>query len=188
MNISLIRGSAVVLAAMLALSSPTLAQKTPPQQLAVTVALIQSGGGAGAGSFSSVRTLAKLAGTDALQAELSRLRTANGSDNVDGFIQSLDYTFIDGWQRAGQNNVKMPPASSDTGTALAMDMIRAGTDSNHTFHMSTMMNALWTPRVYAQVQADLASRYGSDAAQNFESIGDQFFIDLASQLGAQSIR
>jgi hypothetical protein len=189
MNTRIFRAAAALaLCALLAPNIPASAQAGPSLQLPVTTAIIAAGGGAGAGSFSSIRALGHIIGSENLQTELRTLRDRYGSDNVDNFVQALDFSFIDGWQRAGQHDVKMPPPSSDSGIALALDIIRAGTGTDHVFRMSTMMDALWSPRVSSQIQADIAARYGSDTAGNFQRIGDQFFYDVAQALGKSELR
>jgi len=183
MNIRIIlAGGALALAGSFFLVTGTQAQTASQMQLPITTAVIAAGGGAGEGSFSSVRAIAQMVGGDALQNELRALRDKDGSDNVDRFVHVLDFAFIDGWKRAGQDNVKMPAATSDTGTALALDMIRAGTGSDGAFRTSTMMDTLWSPRVHAQIHDDIVARYGSDVAANFQRVGDQFFNDLARSL------
>jgi hypothetical protein len=104
----------------LAATAISAAQNSPAPQLSVTTAIISAGGGAGGGSFSSVRAFSQMIGGDALQAQIASLRDKDGSGNVDSFVRVLDYAFIDGWKRAGEANVKMPPPSSDTGTPLAL--------------------------------------------------------------------
>ena len=152
--------------------------------LPLTSAFVSAGGGAGSGSFSSIRAFTRLLGGDQLQTELQKLRDTFGGRRVDRFVRTLDFAFIDGWQRAGQDDVKMPSPSPDSGNALVLDMIKAGTGSDGTFRMSTMMDALLTARVHGQVGADINSRYSSDAVANFEGVGNQFFADLAKSLGA----
>lgn len=162
-------------AAARGMNSPTL-------QLPVTAALITLGGGAGEGSFSSVRAFSQMIGADPLQSEMATLRAKFGSDAVDRFVHIFDYAFIDGWQRAGQANLKMPAPTSDTGTALALDMIRAGTGRDGAFQITTMMDALWSPRVHQQIHSDIATKFGSDALSDFVRVGNQFFSDLAQSL------
>jgi hypothetical protein len=166
----------------LAATAISAAQNSPAPQLSVTTAIISAGGGAGGGSFSSVRAFSQMIGGDALQAQIASLRDKDGSGNVDSFVRVLDYAFIDGWKRAGEANVKMPPPSSDTGTPLALDTIRAGTRSDGTFEFARMMDALWTPRVHARIHDDIASTYGNNALANFERLGNDFFNGLAQSL------
>jgi hypothetical protein len=172
----------LTLSALLAPSAVAFPQNSPALQLPVTSAIIAAGGGAGGGSFSSVRALSGMIGSDALQSELASLRDKDGAGNVDSFVRIFDYAFIDGWKRAGQANLKMPPPSSDTGTALALDMIRAGTGPDGSFQFPTMMDALWSPRVHAQLHSDIAATYGKDALANFARVGNDFFTALAQSL------
>jgi hypothetical protein len=150
------------------------------QNLPVTVAFIKAGGGAG--SFSTVRAFTNLIGADALQAELRNVRSQYNSDDDERFVRYLDFTINDAWQRAGQDDVKMPPPSDDAGKGLVRAMISAGTAPGGTFRMSAMLDALLTPKVHAQVMGDLNARYGPDAAPNLERVGTQFFSDLAQTL------
>lgn len=145
--------------------------------LPVTAAFITAGGGAG--SFSMVRAFDTMIGNDALQSELQTLRDKYGNHDVDRFVHQMDFAISDGWERAGQDDVKIPAASSDTGKDLLRDMIKAGTTSSGRFQMSKMMDALLTARVHGQVASDLSARYGQDAVANLERIGTQFFSDLA---------
>ena len=174
-TVALVAGALILIAA-----GPT------SPSLPVTSAFIAAGGGAG--SFSSVRAFTHIVGPDTLQAELAKLRLTFGGHNVDRFVRVLDYAINDGWQRAGQDDVKMPAPTADTGTALALDMVKAGTSGpNSTFRTTTMMDALLTARVHSQVGADIAARYGGDAVANFEGVGNQFFYDLAHSLGNSSV-
>lgn len=150
------------------------------QNLPTTVAFINAGGGAG--SFSTVRAFTNLIGADALQTELRNLRSQYNGNDVDRFVRAMDFTIGDAWQRAGQDDVKMPVASADSGKTLVRDMITAGTFSGGAFRMSAMLDALLTPKVHAQVSNDLSERYGPDAVANLERVGNQFFSDLAQTL------
>ena len=174
----------VALCSIFLRAAPSAARGTvvPPPQLAVTSAIIALGGGAGEGSFSSVRALSQMIGSDSLQSELATLRTKFGSDPVDRFVHIFDYAFIDGWQRAGQANLKIPAPSPDTGTALALDMVRAGSGPSGGFQMTAMMDALWSARVHQQIHSDIVSKYGTDAAADFVRVGNQLFSDLAQTL------
>lgn len=145
--------------------------------LPVTAAFIAAGGGAG--SFSTVRAFNTTIGADALQAELRSLRSKFGSEDVDRFVRAMDFTMIDAWKRAGQDDVAIPPPSSDSGKTLVLDMIRAGTAPGGAFRMNAMLDALLTPQVHGQVQSDLNARYGPDAAATLDRVGTQFFSDLA---------
>jgi hypothetical protein len=152
--------------------------------LPLTVAFIDAGGGAGAGSFSSVRAFGQTLGSAALQSELTKLRSTFGDRRVDRFIHALDYAFIDGWKIAGTDNVTMPSPSPDSGNALVIDMIKAGTSAgDNTFRVTAMLDSLLTARVHAQVASDLTTRYGGDAATNLEAVGNEFFYDVAHSLG-----
>jgi hypothetical protein len=181
--------AALAFSAILVTSSAAPAPADVPQaaQAPVTTAVIATGGGAGGGSFSSVRAFSQMMGSDALQNELRTLRDKYGSDNVDNFVRTMDFAFIDGWKRAGEANVKMPTGTPDSGSALALDMIRAGTGTDHVFRITAMMDALWSPRVHAQIRNDIQSKYGSDAVTNFVRVGNQFFYDIAHSLGNSSV-
>jgi hypothetical protein len=165
----------------LALSGAVLLGAGPTSQsLPLTVAFINAGGGAG--SFSTVRAFTNLIGSDALQAELRNLRSQYNSDDDQRFVRAMDFTISDAWQRAGQDDVKMPSPSTDSGKALVRDMINAGTAPGGAFRMNAMLDALLTPKVHGQVMNDLNARYGPDASPNLERVGTQFFSDLAQAL------
>jgi|GEM_PF-6295875 len=181
MSIRSILSAGLMLSMVLAAGEVTLAQRSS-QPLAVTTAIIAAGGGAGGGSFSSVRAFSHMFGSDTLQSEMASLRNSMGADNVDNFVRVFDFAFIDGWKRAGEDDVKMPAATSDTGAALATDTIHAGVGPNGAFRLATMMDALWTPRVHEQIHGDIVAKYGNDAVANFERVGNQFFSDLAQSL------
>jgi hypothetical protein len=174
-------GAAISMSALVLLGSAPTSPSLP-----TTTAFIAAGGGAG--SFSSVRAFTRILGADATQSELAKLRATFGGPRVDQFVRVFDYTVADGWKLAGSDDVKMPPPSGDTGNALVLDMIKAGTGPpNQTFRITTMMDALLTPQVHAQVGNDIASHYGSDAIGDFESVGNQLFYDLAQSLGDNSV-
>lgn len=168
----------IAVAAALALSvapgGPASAQKvTAPTLMADFVAA-----GGGAGSFSSVRAFDAMIGAQPLQSELAKLRGVFGEKPVDQFTPTLDFAVADAWKRAGQDDVHIPAPTGIDPHALAAELVHAGAN-NGNFSMGALLDDLFTPRVHAQVSADVDSKYGPGTEKNLESVGDRFFSDLA---------
>jgi hypothetical protein len=149
--------------------------------LPVAADLIQAGGGAG--SFSMVRAWDNIIGTDVLQGELSNLTDMYGKPAADQFVHIFDFAMADAWMRAGQDDVKMPQATGTIGRPLAFTMLRDGKSPDGTFWTGYMLEHILTQRVYTQVSSDIDNKYGPDANAQFNRVSNQFFKDVAQQIG-----
>ncbi len=165
----------LLLAAML--SSPASAHTVYAPNAAGD--LVQAGGGAG--SFSMVRAFTNLVGQTTYQSVLLQERNRFGPDAVDQFVEIFDYAIADGWQRAGKADVAIR-TDSLSGSALVNALLQLGTGKNGRFDSGTLFNALFTPKVSAQIAADVAKKYGNQAMGSFYRVGDNFFNDLRATL------
>jgi hypothetical protein len=89
----------------------------------------------------------------------------------------------DAWTRAGQDDVMIPPFGSHEGHMLALDLIRTGTTPDGTFQIGYFFDRTLTPKVRAQVEKDVAARFGSEAAGTFDRMSNQFFYDVSQEVG-----
>lgn len=140
--------------------------------------LVRAGGGAG--SFSMVRAFTMLVGQTPFQSVLLQERNRFGADAVNQFVEVFDFAVADGWKRAGQADVAIR-SDETSGTQLVNELLELGTTKGH-FDSGTLFNALFTPKVSAQIAGDVAKQYGNDAMISFYRVGDNFFNDLRATL------
>jgi|GEM_PF-5718791 len=179
------RGALAVVIAFAASTGAGQAANMPslvgPPNLSLASSLIASGGGPG--SFSSVRAFDAMIGPDALLSAENQLAASYGDAGASQFVSTFDFAIADAWKLAGQNDLRMPPATQTGGQALATDLVRAGTDRSGTFRSAQLFITLLGPSVAAQLMNDIDQRYGPGSATAFDRIANQFFYDVAQTVG-----
>src|SRR5579863_2515323 len=81
--------------------------------LPVAADFIQAGGGPG--SFSIIRAWDNMIGAGALQVDLTKLTSVYGRHATSQFVRIFDFAMADAWDRAGMDNVDMPPPNGSGG-------------------------------------------------------------------------
>jgi hypothetical protein len=148
--------------------------------LPVAVDFIQAGGGPG--SFSMIRAWDNMVGSNALQADLTKLTSVYGRRATDQFVRIFDFTLADGWNRAGKDNVDVPGPTGSAGRLLALTMLRAGRAPDGQIWMGYLLGHVLSPRINSQISADINNRYGVDADARFNRMADQFLGHVAHQV------
>ncbi len=137
-------------------------------------ALIAQGGGAG--SFSSIRALSAIVGSNAVQDELSRITARRGAQAAGRFVDIFDYAMADAWHRAGSENVSIPDGGlrgAQLGDALAAAGNASGAFAAQRFFAHILTAPLWK-----SVTTDIDTRYGPGAAARFTNETSMLFGDL----------
>ncbi|HTX58768.1 MAG TPA: hypothetical protein VMH02_03750 [Verrucomicrobiae bacterium] len=173
--------TALALGTFAAAPAATVAYTGAPD-VNVTAAFYNAGGGPG--SFSSVRAIESMVGEGTLSSGLSTLAAKYGQDQADRFPAYFDFVMHDAWERAGQDNLMIPPFGSHDGHMLAVDLLHAGTTPSGNFSTRYLLAKLFTPTVSDRVLSDLSDRYGAGSVTAFEQMSNSFFYDLSAQLGA----
>jgi len=167
-----------ILAVLLAAS---LAGAAGSANLNLASSLISSGGGPG--SYSTVRAFDAMIGPDAVLANERQIATTFGQSSEDQFVRMFDYAIADAWQLAGKDNVSIPAPSGSTGQALATQLVQAGVGAGGTFDASRMFTSLFGDEIAGQVMADLNTKFGPGASNNFDRMADQFFHNIGQSVG-----
>jgi hypothetical protein len=151
----------------------------------VTLADSFIGSGGGAGSFSSVRAFDGMIGDPAVLDAQRDLNAAGGPGANDRFIHEFDYAIADAWTVASRQNVKLGSAPATTGSEdIARALVHDGTTPDGTFQTGYLFAHLFSPNVETQVMHDLDARFGAGASDQFKTLGNRFFSDVAADVKA----
>jgi hypothetical protein len=206
---------AIAAFAVLALSSPAMAQDDPAniQSLAsafpsgpdhgmpdgtaggdgamyggapdLQVASSLVGAGGAPGSFSIVRALTFMAGPTVANAEVAKLTTQYGQRRVASYVAVQNFAVNDAVRLATAAGISFP-APHLTGNALAKQVVTLGL-LDGTYYEGYMLDHVVSNKIHMQVMSDIDAKYGTVADANYHLISDQAHYDLAQALGATSV-
>lgn len=154
--------------------------------LPVTAALVKAGGGAE--SFSFEKALISMLGEDTTKAEVAALTQKYGAQNVQSFIQGMDFAVGSALKHATEAGIKMPNPAPLEGKDLAKALIRAGTVPNGTFWSGYLFDKALSHDIHNQVMADIEAQRGPSADLNTHKILNQAMYDAAQALGMKDVK
>lgn len=154
--------------------------------LAVTAALVQAGGGAE--HFSFATALVSMLGADTVEAELGKLNTQYGEDEVRTFIGGMDLAIAYGLKRAGEAGIALPPPAELSGADLAKTLVQAGTTPDGTFWSGHLFDQAISHTLHNQVMSDINASAGYEADRTTHRILNQAMYDVAQALGMTDVK
>jgi len=155
--------------------------------LPVTAALVKAGGGAENFSFS--KALVSMLGEKTVNAEVAKLTTQYGKDEVHTFITGMDYAVKDGLKRATEAGIKLPAAPADLhGVALARTLVTAGTTPDGTWWSGYLFDHALSHDLHNQVMNDINTNVSSQADLTTHKLLNQAMFDVAHALGHKHVK
>lgn len=155
---------------------------TGPPALAVTLSMIEAGGGPK--SFNTVSLLKVLAGPN-FNAEVAKLTKQYGQTKVNNFLKVFDYVVSDSLRIVTAKHVALPskpnPNPND-GKALAAALWNAG-QTGHGFNVEVMLDRAVSHPIHVQVMKDIDVKYGIAADADYHAILNTAMQDLAAAYG-----
>jgi len=149
--------------------------------LALTVAVVQAGGGAP--SFDAQKFLGVLTGNGpSTQDEVASLTKKFGADNVASFVKTFNYVIVDGLAHVTTAGIPLPstpvPDPSD-GKALAAALYAAGVTPRGSFDVEFMLDTLVSHIIHVDVMNDIDANpdLGPQADANYHAILTQTMLD-----------
>ncbi|GAC1547621.1 MAG: hypothetical protein NVS3B16_19800 [Vulcanimicrobiaceae bacterium] len=146
--------------------------------LALTVALVQAGGGAA--DFDAARAVRVLAGAS-FDAEYAKLKAQFGAAKVDESLAVFTYAVNDTLKVATREHIALPepaPAASDA-RALRAALYRAGTTPAGKWDVGYFLEHLITHPIHHEIMDDMDIRFGHVANGTFHVVLTQLMQDLA---------
>jgi hypothetical protein len=147
--------------------------------LAVTLSMVEAGGGPG--SFSTATLLKTLTGP-LFDAEVAKLTKQYGKAQVGQFLKTFDFVIADSLKIVKEKNVALPsqpnPDPKD-GKALAAALWNAG-QSGQGFNVEVMLDRAVSHPIHVQVMKDIDAKYGLAADAQYHAILTTAMKDLAT--------
>lgn len=154
--------------------------------LAVTAALIRSGGGAE--DFSFAEALVNMLGDSVVSAEIDKLNKQYGEDEVKTFIAGMDMAISYSLKRAAEAGVDLPEPADLEGIELARVLVEAGTASDGVFWSGYLFDKAVSHKIHNQVMADINQKAGYAADKITHKILNQAMYDVAQALGMKDVK
>lgn len=154
---------------------------TGPPKLALTLAMIQAGGGAK--DFSAQKLINTLAGSGA-PAEVEKLTKQFGAQGYSSFITVFDFVAGDRMHIVSMKHIAMPKAPAvapSDGKALAAALLKAGTTSNGRFDVEYLLDSLDSHINHVEVMDDIDKKFGRKADAGYHVLFATLMIDLKAQ-------
>jgi hypothetical protein len=152
--------------------------------LPLTAAVVAAGGGAK--HFSSLKLLARLAGSQDT-AEVARLTQRFGQSRVTAFVATFDRAFDDALITATAAGVSLPkpPRYLADGGHLSAALLRAGTMANGRFDVGYMLEHLISRKIHVAIMHELDADplVGHERNASFHIMLNSLMMDLKSQYG-----
>jgi hypothetical protein len=154
--------------------------------LDVTAALVKAGGGPD--NFSFEKALVSMLGAETTKAEVAALTEKYGAENVQSFVQGMDFAVSDALKRATEAGVKLPEPAKLEGKELAKALIQAGTVPDGTFWSGYLFDKALSHDIHNQVMADIEAERDANADLNVHKILNQAMYDAAQALGMKEVK
>ena len=149
-----------------------------PPDLALTLALIDAGGGPA--NYKTTTLLHTLAGP-LTGPEVAKLTKQFGKDNVASFVQVFDFVVADTLSIVTANHVALPAKPSvdpANGKALAAALYRAGLRPNGQFNVEVMLDKLVSHPIHSVVMVDIDKKFNTPVDGDYHIILTQAMKDL----------
>lgn len=155
--------------------------------LETTAALIEAGGGARAFSFE--RALVSMLGEELVVEEVEKLNEQYGEDEVEQFVEGMDFAVQDALKYASQRGIELPEAPEDLrGVRLAETLIKAGTTSDGTFWSGYLFDKTLSHEIHNLVMADIDQEFGRASDELTHKILNQAMYDVAQTLDMKDVK
>lgn len=154
--------------------------------LAVTVALVEAGGGPN--DFSLVTALNHMLGKKTVDEEVAKLTKQYGSKRVTAWVTVMNFYVDDTLKIVKAKGIKLPPPAQLSGVELAKTLVKAGTDSQGTFWAGYLFDHAVSHPIHKQLMNDADSKYSAKWDANAHAITNQAFYDVAQALGDKSVK
>lgn len=155
--------------------------------LKATAALVRAGGSAD--DFSFAQALVAMLGQDMVNAEIAKLKRQYGEDDVQLFINGMDYAINTGLQLAAQAGITLPDAPADLrGTKLAKALVKAGTAPDGTFWAGRLFDVAISHKLHNAVMANIEANLGHYPDKITHKILNQAMYDVAQALGMNEVK
>jgi len=177
------RCATLTIALLLGLTGPVLSRAAraaadPAPNVALTVAVIDAGGGTQ--HYDTVQLFGRLAGRLA-GPELTRLRFQYGKRNVASFLSVFDFAVKDivlGFRDRHVNMDIAPLPDPRDGRALSAALVTQASRADGTLDVDTMLDRLLAPAGRERVRNDIDKSFGTEADRNFRAILLQSLQDM----------
>lgn len=154
--------------------------------LDVTAALVKAGGGAE--DFSFEKALVAMLGEEATKAEVTALTQKYGVENVNSFIQGMDFAVASALKHATEAGINLPEPAPLEGTDLARALIQAGTVPDGTFWSGYLFDKTLSHDIHNQVMADIEAQRGPSSDLNVHKILNQAMYDAAQAIDMKEVK
>lgn len=154
--------------------------------LAVTVALVEAGGGPR--HFSLVTALNHMLGKKTVAAEVVKLTKQYGKKRVGMWVKVMDFYVADTLRIVKAKGIKLPPPAKLSGMALAKALVKAGTDKQGTFWAGHLFDTAVSHPIHVQLMNDADATFGERWDANAHEITNQAFYDVAQSLGLKNVK
>lgn len=154
--------------------------------LAVTVALVEAGGGPQ--HFSLVTALNHMLGKKTVHAEVAKLTKQYGSKRVTAWVTVLNFYVDDTLKIVKARGIRLPPPARLSGAELARTLVKAGTDSKGTFWAGDLFDHAVSHPIHKQLMHDADAQFGPKWDANAHAITNQAFYDVAQALGDKNVK
>lgn len=155
-----------------------MSAKDPPPNVALTVAVIDAGGGAE--HYDTVALFRTLAGHLA-GAELLRLRMQYGKANVASFLSVFNFMMGDIVTTFRDQHVEMnvtPAPDPHDGKALAAALLAQAAKPDGTLSTDAMLDHLLSPGLNSRIRSDTEKKFGVPSYDNYRTILLQTLADM----------
>ncbi|MBV8531757.1 MAG: hypothetical protein JO104_10600 [Candidatus Eremiobacteraeota bacterium] len=152
---------------------------TGAPSLALTLSMVEAGGGPS--SFSTATLLKVLTGSH-FDAEVAKLTKQYGKDEVGQFLKTFDFVVADSLKIVGEKKIALPSQPSPDpkdGAALAGALWAAG-QTGEGFNTEVMLDRLVSHPIHFKVMTDIDVKYGETADAQYHAILTTAMKDLAA--------
>lgn len=154
--------------------------------LAVTVALVEAGGGPS--HFSLVTALNHMLGKKTVKAEVAKLTKQYGARRVNDWVKVMDFYVDQTLKIVKTKGIKLPPPAKLSGVKLAKTLVKAGTDKEGVFWAGHLFDVAVSHPIHVQLMNDADAKYSPKLDANAHAITNQAFYDVAHALGDTSVK
>jgi hypothetical protein len=152
---------------------------TGPPALAVTLSMVEAGGGPH--SFQTVTLLKTLTGSK-FDAEVAKLTKQYGKEQVGQFLKTFDFVVDDSLKIVTEKKVALPSKPNPdphNGEALAGALWAAG-QTGEGYNVEVMLDRAVSHPIHLKVMGDIDSKYGLAADAQYHAILTTAMKDLAA--------
>lgn len=154
--------------------------------LAVTVALIEAGGGAE--NFSFAKALVHMLGQETVNQEVAKLTKQYSKEEVNTFLVGMDAAVNYAIKHVTKMGIELPEAADLNGQELAATLVKAGTTPDGTFWSGYLFDKALSNKIHNLVMIDINANEGYQADKISHKILNQAMYDVAQALGMKEVK